>query len=269
MDIMQQENQNRQKSINMSFNTVFSVTFFNESISALKNQYISQWIKRDDGSAKLIFTPNPEHIVQSQRDGLFLATLQQADICLPDGIGIVWASRLLQVVGKGKSIGQRISGVDVVNLLLLDYPDLNYLVIGGRSQEKPTKLQHLSLHGKKIAWLPGYENVARPTEEEEEGVRQVIKEIKPDVVFVAFGAPQQEFWAVRHQAFLAKNGVKIVMVVGGAFDMLTGKLARAPKLVRQLGLEWLFRLIQQPWRWKRQLRLVSFIRLTITEMFAS
>ena len=89
--------------------------------------------------------------------------------------------------------------------------------------------------------------------------------MKPSIILVAFGAPWQEQWVVNHREFLEKNKVKLVMVVGGAIDMLTGKVQRAPKFVQQLQLEWLFRLIQQPWRWKRQLRLIQFIGHVLKE----
>ncbi|OGH24452.1 MAG: hypothetical protein A3B47_01645 [Candidatus Levybacteria bacterium RIFCSPLOWO2_01_FULL_39_24] len=83
-----------------------------------------------------------------------------------------------------------------------------------------------------------------------------------DILFVAFGAPKQEFWINEN---LNKIPVKIAIGVGGAFDYLSGKIPRAPGFVRNVGLEWLFRLLVQPWRLKRQLALIEFIWLVIKE----
>jgi len=83
-----------------------------------------------------------------------------------------------------------------------------------------------------------------------------------DILFVAFGAPKQEFWISEN---LDKIPVKIAIGVGGAFDYISGKIPRAPFFVRKLGMEWLFRLLVQPWRIKRQLSLIEFAWLVIKE----
>lgn len=83
-----------------------------------------------------------------------------------------------------------------------------------------------------------------------------------DILFVAFGAPKQEMWISKN---LNKIPVKIAIGVGGAFDYISGKTLRAPGFIRNIGLEWLFRLIAQPWRIKRQLALLEFIWLVIKE----
>lgn len=90
----------------------------------------------------------------------------------------------------------------------------------------------------------------------------MIHDSKIDVLFVAFGAPKQEEWIASH---LQKSSTRVAMGVGGAFDFITGKVKRAPFYIRLIGLEWLYRLIQEPWRWKRQLALLTFTKLTILE----
>ncbi len=82
-----------------------------------------------------------------------------------------------------------------------------------------------------------------------------MTDFKPHLVFVAFGSPWQELWIERHRNQFQNC---VVMGVGGAFDFLGGKVPRAPVIIRRLGFEWLFRLIVQPWRLRRQLRLVRF-----------
>ena len=86
-----------------------------------------------------------------------------------------------------------------------------------------------------------------------------------DILFVAFGAPKQEFWISEN---LDKIPVKVAIGVGGAFDFISGSVPRATKFLRLIGLEWLFRLILQPWRWKRQLALLQFLWLVIKQKLA-
>ena len=91
-----------------------------------------------------------------------------------------------------------------------------------------------------------------------------LKDKETDILFVAFGSPKQEIWIADN---LNDLNAKVVMGVGGAFDFITGKVPRAPKFLRNLGLEWLFRLIMQPWRIKRQVSLIRFVFLVIKEKF--
>ena len=89
-----------------------------------------------------------------------------------------------------------------------------------------------------------------------------ISKMSADILFVAFGSPKQEMWIAQN---LRRIDVRIAIGVGGAFDFISGKVARAPLWIRNLGLEWLFRLIVQPWRAKRQIALVKFVFLVIKE----
>ena len=89
------------------------------------------------------------------------------------------------------------------------------------------------------------------------------------VLLVAFGHPTQDLWIARHQEALAAHGILVSIGVGGSFDYLSGRVPRAPRLVRRLGLEWLYRLIRQPWRWRRQLALPLFVLLVLRERLRS
>lgn len=210
-------------------------------------------------SPLVVFTPNPEQIVQSCHQPKFFTTLHQANLLIPDGIGLVWASRLLASRGGSQPIRERIPGVDVAQSLLAAAAKLHKkaLLLGGRGyQNLPSNL----------LWDPGYSHIANPTQAEEQKVAALIAKQQPAIVFVAFGAPYQEQWAIDNLALLKESQVKIVMVVGGAFDFLLGKTARAPQWMQTAGLEWLFRLYQEPWRWRRQLRLVEFCWLITKEL---
>jgi len=81
------------------------------------------------------------------------------------------------------------------------------------------------------------------------------------------GAPHQEEWILEHRQLLKNSGCLIALTVGGAIDMILGKLTRAPLWMRRFGLEWLYRLIQEPWRWKRQTRLIKFAWLVMRQVF--
>ncbi|MBD3250347.1 MAG: WecB/TagA/CpsF family glycosyltransferase [Candidatus Pacebacteria bacterium] len=148
---------------------------------------------------------------------------------------------------------------------------LKMLVVGGRnysrspqvisSSEHPSGALLLKTKDFQVFWTPAYDQASQPTSQEEKELAAIINRLKPDVVFVALGAPLQERWSISHRELLQNSQVKLTMVVGGAFDFILGKVKRAPSWLRKLGLEWLFRLIGQPWRWKRQLRLIEYLWL--------
>jgi N-acetylglucosaminyldiphosphoundecaprenol N-acetyl-beta-D-mannosaminyltransferase len=247
---------------------------------------------------KIVFTPNPEQLVFAKSYSWFDKTLGKSDTLLPDGMGIIVGSQILSAFGKGKPILYRIAGVDVVSGLLDHFADQKILIIGGRGyaglayqdwkvvditekndrnkaekidlnittgKHQDSKLRVGQQRDKLLYWHEGFLNVSQPTEAEEEGLLKLIKRLKPQIVFVAFGAPHQEKWVIEHKRFFEESGVRLAMVVGGAFDMLLGKVQRAPKWMRLVGLEWLFRLSQEPWRWRRQLNLFVFIKMVFQE----
>ncbi len=241
---------------------------------------------------KLLATPNPEQVVLASHQPGFFKALSRFDWLIPDGVGLVKASCWLKSRGKLKRcLKERVTGVDVVSWLFgfTVENDLKVLLVGGRNLEnlelkfKNTKLKIIekkelaSLANKQkeetkeaknhsknvIFWIEGYKDKLKPTKTEERMIARVITELKPDIVLVALGAPEQEFWLIRHRELLDKAGVKLGMVVGGAIDMIGGRLERAPLVWQRLGLEWLWRLVQEPWRWRRQLRLVRFVWLVV------
>jgi len=210
----------------------------------------------------IIFTPNPEHVIQGQESPDFAQLLNQADILLPDGMGLVWASRFLAFKNPSAAavLTERIPGVDVVADLLrtTQKNHQKVLLLGGREyQSLPPQLE----------WETGYQDITHPTPAEEVKVKRILSHLKPTLVLVAYGAPWQEKWVIEHRQLLADNQVKMVMVVGGAFDFLLGKVSRAPQWLQDVGLEWAYRLYQEPWRWRRQLRLLKFVALTVKEFF--
>lgn len=239
---------------------IFDLRLFGSQREALL-EILDSWLSSRVG-LKVILTPNPEQVVQAEQNPDFKQVLQRADLLLPDGIGLVFAARFLSLLDQAQPIKQRITGISVVEDLLARawQRDLEVLVIGGRDYSPGS---YFACRQLKVHWTAGYEDAARPNKQEERAVIQLIEKLKPKLVFVALGAPRQEFWLEQHRDLLENNGVKIAMAVGGSFDYLLGKVGRAPDLVQRLGMEWLYRLWQEPWRFKRQLRLVTFSWLTI------
>ncbi len=198
-----------------------------------------------DGRKHYIVTANPEMIVAAQKDEKFLEILNKADLSVPDGFGLILAARYLR-----RPLPERITGVDLMLDICQIAEQKNYSVylLGGEegvAQKAADALQKKFLQLK----IAGAENGGIISEHQLAINNQQINFAGSDILFVALGAGKQEKW-------IAKNlqnfpSIKIAMGVGGAFDFIAGKIKRAPKWMRKIGMEWLWRLFMQPWRWKR------------------
>ena len=182
-------------------------------------------------SKHYITTPNPEMIVAAQKDPDFKRILNAADLAIPDGAGLRLADPKLR----------RLSGADLMMALIKK--GYKTLLCGS----KPGVAQ-------KAAKKLGVMGISQPN-------LSKINKIKPDLLFVALGHGKQEKWIAKN---LPKLKVKVAMGVGGSLDYIAKPWLRAPLLIQTLGLEWLWRLILQPWRLKRQLSLLEFVYLVIT-----
>ncbi len=207
-----------------------------------------------------IVSLNSENLVVTQENNEFKKVVETAQIKIIDGKGVVLAGRLFNL-----SL-ERLPGVDLMeNLIsLVANMRLRVMLIGG----KPNLALELSkCYGSKypeakFLGLEGIKDIKSPKPEEEKAIFSIVADYKPHIVFVSFGSPDQELWLARHSKEL--SGI-VVMGVGGAFDYLSGRISRAPEFFRKVGLEWFFRLINQPWRWRRQLRLLKFIKLVFEQ----
>jgi N-acetylglucosaminyldiphosphoundecaprenol N-acetyl-beta-D-mannosaminyltransferase len=199
-----------------------------------------------------VVTPNPELLVIANKDKQYKSILNGAKLALPDGIGVMIGAQLF-----GVTFRQRIHGVDLVENLCREVSNrpitVGFLGAGPNVAEMTTECLKKKYPGLKVGMV---------AQEWTEG----LKSKKVDLLFVAFGSPKQEIWIADHLNILP---AKVVVGVGGAFDFLSGKVIRAPRMLRSLGLEWLFRLIIQPWRIKRQLSLLKFVSLILKEKFYS
>ena len=196
----------------------------------------------DDGGHHLVATVNPEFVMQAGRDSEFARVLESADLCLPDGTGVVWAARRL-----GCELVAPVTGVDIVPLLaaMCARRGFRLFLLGaspGVAAELASRLR---------AEHPGLEVAEHPGSPDPSGDEEALKLIRAhrtQVLLVAYGAPKQEMWIERTNEL---SGVAVAMGVGGAFDYLTGRVTRAPAWMRGAGLEWMYRLAQQPWRVRR------------------
>lgn len=210
-----------------------------------------------------IVSLNPEIVVLASKDSNFRKVLQEAQISIVDGMGVSMACLFL-----GIPKGERVVGVDLMQDLLKLAHDsrLRVMLIGGNAKiaETVADCQKELFPGINIMALQGISSIASPTKGEEKHILSIVADYKPHMIFASFGSPYQELWLYKHKDRLDNI---ICMGVGGAFDFLSGSVPRAPRIIRKMGFEWLFRLIVQPWRIKRQFRLIEFIWIVVKAKF--
>jgi len=199
----------------------------------------------------VVTTPNPEFVMLARREHGFRAALGRASLNVPDGIGLLLAARL-----AGDRLREHVQGTDLVLKLAADSAARHerWFLLGGRGDvaERAARVLERDFPGLQIAGAtPG-----SPLAADDGSTRSAIRARgRIDVLLVAYGAPKQELWLDRN---LAALGVPVGIGVGGVFDYLSGSVSRAPGWVRRLHFEWCYRLVTQPWRWRRQLALPLF-----------
>ena len=217
----------------------------NESVAVLEE-------KLQKKEQAFVVTANAEIIMMCQQDKEYNNIVsEQADLVLPDGAGAVWAGRYL-----GNEVPERVAGFDLYNQLLKLSADKGYKAyfFGGApgvAEAAKNKAEELYPGVQIVGCCNGYF-----TKAEEEAIIKDINDAAPDMLFVALGAPKQEKWLVKYRNQLKP---RILMGIGGSFDVLAGKMERAPKWMQEASLEWAFRLYKQPSRFMRMLALPKFV----------
>lgn len=217
----------------------------NESVAVLEE-------KLQKKEQAFVVTANAEIIMMCQQDKEYNNIVsEQADLVLPDGAGAVWAGRYL-----GNEVPERVAGFDLYNQLLKLSADKGYKAyfFGGApgvAEAAKNKAEELYPGVQIVGCHNGYFN-----ETEEEAIIKEINDAAPDMLFVALGAPKQEKWLVKYRNQLKP---RVLMGIGGSFDVLAGKMERAPKWMQEASLEWAFRLYKQPSRFMRMLALPKFV----------
>jgi len=208
----------------------------------------------DGDRAFRIFTPNPEILLRARSDAAYADVLRSADLALPDGTGVT----LVQTLRGGRSV-RRWPGVEISAFLVrlaAERGETVAFVGGGPDVAERAAARWRTLPGLNVVVAGAGVEVdedgsARPAERDDEMV-DTIRSASPAIVLVGLGAPKQERWIARHAD--AFPSVRIMIGVGGAFDMWAGSRRRAPRAFRTLGLEWLWRLALEPWRLPRIIR---------------
>ena len=197
-----------------------------------------------------VVTGNPIMLMTAQEDPRYQTILETADLIVPDGAGVVWAARRVK-----QPVPERVAGFDLMQELMREGDKRGWSVyLLGTTQEI---LDAAEANLKRQ--YPGVRFVGKRNgffkDEEDAEVIAEIRRANPDLLFVARSVANQEPWLAKHEKEL---GVPVMMGVGGSFDVISGKLKRAPAAFRKLGLEWLYRLLQEPKRYKRMLVLPKF-----------
>jgi N-acetylglucosaminyldiphosphoundecaprenol N-acetyl-beta-D-mannosaminyltransferase len=233
-----------------------------------------------------VVKPYSEFMPRSVRDDRIRGILNDATLCLPDGIGILWAAHYLSLPGSGvralwqlplslaalafnptavrRPLKENMAGVDLTWRLLsgLAAARTTVFLLGGTEAEINGARERIE------ARLPGLRIVGarsghfRTRGAENEAVIAQINDASPQALLVAMGFPLQERWIA---ANLGRLGVNVAVAEGGSFSFISGATRRAPAWMRRAGLEWLFRLLREPWRLRRQLALPVFVWLVLRE----
>lgn len=244
----------------MTVNKILGVTV-KPSGKEIILEKIQKYMSHPEGMMHIV-SLNPEIMIIGQQNKAFQAILNSAQVTLADGIGLYTAGKLLNI-----PVGDRLTGTDTMGYLL-DYcgrERFSVLFIGGKPKVADDLAKCYSQKYPKAAFI-GIQGVtdilALPNQDEEQYIADIVSDRKPRFVFTSFGSPYQEIWLQKHAQLFAGC---ICMGVGGGFDFLGARVPRAPQLLRNIGLEWLFRLFKEPWRWRRQLRLIEFIWLVFLQ----
>lgn len=203
----------------------------------------------DRPGASYVVTPNAEIVYEAMADESLTALLNGADLVLPDGAGVVLGSRILKTPLK-----EKVAGVDFADRLLGVLAENGGRVYLLGSKPGVAELAAEKMRGKH----PGLVvcGLADGYFREEGPVIEKINAAEADVLFVCLGAPKQERFMKAHQEEL---NVHLMIGLGGSLDSFAGTVKRAPRWMIACSLEWLYRLIREPWRFKRMLRLPKFI----------
>lgn len=205
-----------------------------------------------------VMTPNNEMLVQAYHDASFRALLNRTALNVPDSTGLLWAARWTE-----KRLPERVTGVDTVQALCMELDETTPVFFLGASEgvaERAAEMLRMSNARLRIAGA----YAGSPNEVDVQEIVRRINASGASLLFVAYGSPSQDQWIAAH--LHAMPSVRVAMGVGGTFDFLAGTQRRAPLWMRNLGLEWLYRFIKQPSRWRRIWNaVVVFPLLVITQ----
>lgn len=213
-------------------------------------ELISDVIERQSPELFHVVTGNPEILMSCQHDRSLRTIIDEAGLVTADGIGVVMVSRL-----RGEGLPERVTGCDLLLKLLEagDRKKWSFYLLGADENTSRKAADVISRRYPNAEIRGRHHGFFDPSEDER--IVQDVRAAGADVLVVALGAPYAERWIYKYRNELNS---RIAIGVGGTLDVIAGKVPRAPLLWRKMNLEWLFRLVNQPSRWRRQLVLPRF-----------
>ncbi|WP_053072047.1 WecB/TagA/CpsF family glycosyltransferase [Ornithinibacillus contaminans] len=235
---------------------IMDINFINLSKQDLLEEHLYPQLLSEEKC--FIVTANPEIVMRAREDINYKGNVELADYVVPDGAGVVLASKILK-----RPIEERIAGFDLM-LDLLEFANVQKLscyLFGAKDYvneravlEIKRRYPNLNIVGSEHGYSPHADKI----------VAEQIKLLQPDIILVALGSPAQENWITDNLHQFAKG---VFMGVGGSFDVLAGEVKRAPAIWIKLNMEWLYRLLKQPFRWKRILKAIEFMLRIVLRKF--
>jgi N-acetylglucosaminyldiphosphoundecaprenol N-acetyl-beta-D-mannosaminyltransferase len=228
-----------------------------------KEETIDKIVKSIDQNKKIVYMDiNADKVVTIYKDPNMQKYVDEADIVNPDGMAVFWASKFL-----GKPLKERIAGVDLFVELIKVSAEKGYRIyfLGAKQEVIELMIEKIRReYGDSV--IGGYRN-GYFSEEDEENICNEINKSNSQLLFLGITSPKKEYFIERNKD---KLNVNFIMGVGGSFDVVSGKIKRAPLIMQKLGLEWLFRIYQEPKRlWKRYAKTNPiFIYIVLKERFS-
>ena len=224
-----------------------------EEAAATVADFVERARRAGVAEPRLVVTPNAEMIYRASHDPQVKAILNGADLAVPDGAGVVLASRIL-----GRGLLERVTGIDLMERILATAAERGYRVylLGSRPEVIRAAAENIVARHRGLT-LAGFHHgyFADGTAAEEEIVAAIAAS-RAEILFAGMGSPKQEIWLAHR---LAATGAAVGVGVGGSLDVYAGTARRAPAWMRQAGLEWLYRLVREPRRAGRMLALPLFL----------
>ncbi len=202
-----------------------------------------------EGGPHMVVTPNAEIVQQAAGDPEFSALLAGADLVIPDGVGVIYASKIL-----GRPLRGRVPGIDFASALMerMARSGQRLFLLGAKPGVAEQAAAHLSAAHRGLVICGMHDGYFQ----DDAPVADAIQQAQADVVFVCLGAPKQEKWIAQNGA---ASGASLLIGLGGSLDVFAGLVERAPERWQKMGLEWLYRAVKQPARLKRVAKLPLFL----------
>ncbi|MCD7788538.1 MAG: WecB/TagA/CpsF family glycosyltransferase [Firmicutes bacterium] len=204
-----------------------------------------------------VYTLNPEYLEAARRDeaGRLFRAAESAELVVADGVGIIKAARILKL-----PLYEKVAGVELGERMIKYAAEnsIGVYLLGGKPGVAEAAAERLSGKYAGLSVLGAADGYFEKTGEASDAVIEKIAKSGAKLLFVCLGMPTQELWIYDNKKALEAAGISLAMGLGGALDVYSGGVRRAPRIFISLGLEWFWRLLREPWRWRRMLVLPRF-----------